>query len=278
MLTEGVLPQDEKKKYLKEAIEKLQRALELNQDSRTHEGELAVFSLGNALYFEFFLEKDAKKAEVSLKAAKAKFEESMRKDPNNVSYQQMFEQLDSAHEQRKQAHEHLARLEGKSEDEKQLEIRSMQTQMLDSVVHGNRKAVESDPNNAVALSELAKSLFELSMLQMRDEATGSLQEALDVCQKSILINSKESAVIWVRGVLQQAYSMLTQDATEEARLKAKAKDDFDKVMNMETDTAKRDALKKEKELLDGTMKAWMENINAVYVAPLNQFARKMHSP
>ena len=61
-------------------------------------------------------------------------------------------------------------------------------------------------------------------------------------------------------------------------LKAKAKDDFDKVMNMETDTAKRDALKKEKELLDGTMKAWMENINAVYVAPLNQFARKMHSP
>jgi len=46
LLTEGVLRQDEKKKYLKEAIEKLERALELNQDSRTNEGELAVFSLG----------------------------------------------------------------------------------------------------------------------------------------------------------------------------------------------------------------------------------------
>ena len=66
--------QEEKKKYLKEAIEKLERALELNQDSRTHEGELAVFSLGNALYFEFFLEKNDSKAEKSLKAAKLKFE------------------------------------------------------------------------------------------------------------------------------------------------------------------------------------------------------------
>ncbi len=66
--------QEEKKKYLTEAIEKLERALELNQDSRTHEGELAVFSLGNALYFEFFLEKNDSKAEKSLEAAKLKFE------------------------------------------------------------------------------------------------------------------------------------------------------------------------------------------------------------
>ena len=66
--------QEEKKKYLKEAIEKLERALQLNQDSRTHEGELAVFSLGNALYFEFFLEKNDSKAEKSLEAAKLKFE------------------------------------------------------------------------------------------------------------------------------------------------------------------------------------------------------------
>jgi hypothetical protein len=63
-------PQEEKKKYLKQAIEKLERALELNSDSRTHEGELAIFSLGNALYFQFFLEKDDAKAETSLKTAK----------------------------------------------------------------------------------------------------------------------------------------------------------------------------------------------------------------
>lgn len=62
--------QEEKKKYLKQAIEKLERAMELNLDSRTHEGELAIFSLGNALYFQFFLEKDDGKAEASLKAAK----------------------------------------------------------------------------------------------------------------------------------------------------------------------------------------------------------------
>jgi hypothetical protein len=66
--------QEENKKYLTEEIEKLERALELNQDSRTHDGELAVFSLGNALYFEFFLEKNDSKAEKSLEAAKLKFE------------------------------------------------------------------------------------------------------------------------------------------------------------------------------------------------------------
>ena len=53
---------------------------------------------------------------------------------------------------------------------------AMQTQMLASVVDSNRKAVEADPNNAVTLSELAKSLFELSMLQIRDEARATLKE------------------------------------------------------------------------------------------------------
>jgi hypothetical protein len=95
------LRQDEKKKYLKQAIEKLDQALVLNADSRTHEGELAVFALGNALYFEFFLEKDNAKAEQSLKNAKKKFEDAIKKEPSNMSYRQMIEQLETAHEQRK---------------------------------------------------------------------------------------------------------------------------------------------------------------------------------
>jgi hypothetical protein len=99
---------------------------------------------------------------------------------------------------RTHAHTHRKRLEGKSEEEKKFEIRNMQIQMLLSVVDGNRKAVESDPKNAVQvsllyfigpfwtetarlrrvtptkkksvqLSELAKSLFELAMLQTRNE-------------------------------------------------------------------------------------------------------------
>lgn len=255
--------QDEKKKYLKQAIEKLQRALEINPDSHTHEGELAVFSLGNAYYFEFFLEKNDSKAEASLKKAKVQFEDSMKREPGNLAYRQMLEQLDSAHEQRKAAHEHLDRLEGKSEEERKIEIRAMQTQMLVSVVDSNRKAVEADPTNAAALSELAKSLFELSMLQMRDEARATLKEGLDACQKSIAINPSESAVTWVRGVLQQAYSMVVPDASLAATLKADAQADFSKVLNAEKDSKKRDTLVKEKELLSGTMDAWMQNINAV---------------
>ena len=42
------------------------------------------------------------------------------------------------------------------------------------------KAVQTDPKNAVLLSELAKSLFELAMLQNREEAQETLKEALEV--------------------------------------------------------------------------------------------------
>ena len=41
--------QDQKKEYLTQSIEKLEMAISLNDDSRTHEGELAYFALGNAL-------------------------------------------------------------------------------------------------------------------------------------------------------------------------------------------------------------------------------------
>jgi hypothetical protein len=41
--------QNRKKDYLDQSIEKLEKAISLNDDSRTHEGELAHFALGNAL-------------------------------------------------------------------------------------------------------------------------------------------------------------------------------------------------------------------------------------
>ena len=42
------------------------------------------------------------------------------------------------------AHEHLSRLEGKSEEEKKIEIRNMLAQMLVSVVDGAGEAAEED--------------------------------------------------------------------------------------------------------------------------------------
>ncbi len=69
----------------------------------------------------------------------------------------------------------------------------------------------------------------------------------------------------MRGVLRQAYSKVTGDANEARQLDGDSKMDFDAVMKAETDPAKKDALKKEKELLFGTIKAWTENITFMYV-------------
>ena len=88
---------------------------------------------------------------------------------------------------------------------------------------------------------------------------------IQVCQKSIGINASEVAVIWVRGVLRQAYSKVTGDANEARQLDGDSKIDFDAAMKAETDPAKKDALEKEKELLFGTIKAWTENITFMYV-------------
>ena len=88
---------------------------------------------------------------------------------------------------------------------------------------------------------------------------------IQVCQKSITINASEVAVIWVRGVLRQAYSKVTGDANEARQLDGDSKIDFDAAMTAETDPAKKDALEKEKELLFGTIKAWTENITFMYV-------------
>ena len=41
------------------------------------------------------------------------------------------------------------------------------------------------------------------------------------------------------------------------------------MLSTERDSTQRDALKKEKELLDDTMKAWLENITAQYLPFLN---------
>lgn len=55
---------------VKQAIEKLEKAVELKQGSRSQQGELALFTLGNAYYWDFFIEKNDAKAETSLKTAR----------------------------------------------------------------------------------------------------------------------------------------------------------------------------------------------------------------
>ena len=54
-----------------------------------------------ARYFAFFLEKDDKVAQGWLDKAKAKFDVARAREPTNNMYEQMIEQLGTAHEQRK---------------------------------------------------------------------------------------------------------------------------------------------------------------------------------
>ena len=49
-------------------------------------------------------------------------------------------------------------------------------------------------------------------------------------EKSVGMERSVSGFVWVRGVLQQAFAMVTRDADEAANLKSKAAADFEKVI------------------------------------------------
>ncbi len=85
--------QEKKKWYLEQSIEKLEQAIGIKEDCRSSENELAIFSLGNALYFKYFLEKDDTIAEGHLKLARQKFELAQQRDPSNSMYASMLEQV-----------------------------------------------------------------------------------------------------------------------------------------------------------------------------------------
>ncbi len=85
--------QEKKKWYLEQSIDKLEQAISIKEDCRSSENELAIFSLGNALYFKFFLEKDDGVADNYLKVARQKFELAQQKDPSNAMYASMLEQV-----------------------------------------------------------------------------------------------------------------------------------------------------------------------------------------
>ena len=145
----SIMSEDQKAKieYLKQSFEKLEKAISINEDSKTHEGELAIFCLGNAFFFNFFLEKNDDVAEKFLKKAKVKFEAAVKKDKKNPMYSAMVEQLATAHEQRRMTLEQLKRMEGKSEAEKHEELRLMQSQMLENVADNCRVQLRQDPSN-----------------------------------------------------------------------------------------------------------------------------------
>ena len=145
----AIMSEDQKAKVdcLTQSYEKLEKAISINEDSKTHEEELAIFCLGNALYFNFYLEKDDEIAEKFLKKARVKFEAAVKKDKKNPLYLGMIEQLGTAHEQRKMTLEQLKRMEGKSDAEKQEELRLMQSQKLENVADNCRAQLRQDPSS-----------------------------------------------------------------------------------------------------------------------------------
>jgi len=109
--------------------------------------------------------------------------------------------------------------------------------MLESAVENNKKQVEKDPQNPAALSELAKSQFELAMLYDRSKATALLNDALSVVKKSLDMKL-DGASLWVRAVLLQALGYAAEEASDAKRQQAEARRVFDQVLTMETDSVR----------------------------------------
>mmetsp|Transcript_56615 Transcript_56615/g.133314 ORF Transcript_56615/g.133314 Transcript_56615/m.133314 type:complete len:349 (-) Transcript_56615:24-1070(-) len=176
--------QTEKKKYVDQSIGLLEKALQANPDSKNSSGESARFCVSNALYFGFLLEEDDAKADAMLTKAKSAIDLAVKKDGTEQAVQ-MKEHLKHAQEQRTFCQSQLKNLKGKSEMEKQIEIRKMHANMVEQELQTTRTHLEKDPTNVNLQLDLARHLFDVAMVREREDAIEILEEALETVQKIV---------------------------------------------------------------------------------------------
>jgi hypothetical protein len=115
MMTDDI---SKKKELLRECREKLNKAIKVNADSITPDGQLAIFQLVNAFYMTFMFEESDEVAEQLLEKCKTHLKKGLKKDP---SKKEMLEQMAGAWEQRRDIQTASKRFAGKTQEEQSAE-------------------------------------------------------------------------------------------------------------------------------------------------------------
>lgn len=107
-----------KKEFLRDCREKLNKALKVNADSTTPDGQLAIFQLVNAFYMTFMFEESDEVAEQLLEKCKTHLKKGLKKDPTKKD---MLQQMDGAWDQRNEIQTAAKRFAGKTHEEQSSE-------------------------------------------------------------------------------------------------------------------------------------------------------------
>eukprot|EP00287_Rhodomonas_sp_CCMP768_P010105 CAMPEP_0196732818 /NCGR_PEP_ID=MMETSP1091-20130531/12099_1 /TAXON_ID=302021 /ORGANISM="Rhodomonas sp., Strain CCMP768" /LENGTH=341 /DNA_ID=CAMNT_0042076131 /DNA_START=158 /DNA_END=1180 /DNA_ORIENTATION=+ len=195
-----------KHEFLKESREKLQRAIDINPNSATPDGQLSLFQLANAFYMTYIFESDDSQAEKYLQKCSQLCQKGRKKDPKNTA---ILKQIKEAPQQREECLKTAKRFEGKSKEERQEELAKLGKEKCDAF----EEQLQTNGEDASFLRTYGSQLLELSILTEHEDAVGArgyVRKAMTLLKKSSEI-AKDQQCLTMLSLATNAVAMVEED-------------------------------------------------------------------
>ena len=215
-----------KKELLRDCREKLNKAIKVNPDAASPDGQLAIFQLVNAFCnapapsqisskpqwacsvhrsvkcvladifargadMTFIFEEDDAVAESLLEKCKTNLKKGLKKDPKQT---ELLQQMKGAWEQRREILDASKRFAGKSKEEQAAEYVKM---VEEQVQKAEEKSNELGGQDAAALKALGVALVDLSLLKEQTQdlpgARDCVHKAVETLKKSVELSDEKEA-------------------------------------------------------------------------------------
>uniref|UniRef100_A0A7S0HAD5 Uncharacterized protein n=1 Tax=Hanusia phi TaxID=3032 RepID=A0A7S0HAD5_9CRYP len=167
-----------KKEMLRESRDKLNKAIKINPDAITANGDYAIFQLGSIFYINFLYEEDDKQAEQYFEKCKLCFSKGAKRYPHIGP----ISTPDNAYEERAHIQATAKRMQGKTQQEQLQEY----VQMVQEEHARCEQKLKENPEDTNLLMANARSMLELSQYDLMnsrllvEKATTQLRKCLQL--------------------------------------------------------------------------------------------------
>lgn len=182
-----------KKAFLRDSREKLNKAVKINPDSVTPDGQLTLFQLASAFYMTFIFEESDDVAEQLLEKSRALMQKGAKKDPTKID---LLQQFNGAWEQRKEVLAAAQRFAGKSKEEQAEEYVKIMEEKLKAA---EEMCATLDGKDADALKAVGMTLVDLSLAQESAQdlagAKHCIHRAVETFRKSVNLSKQPESLV-----------------------------------------------------------------------------------
>ncbi|EKX51343.1 hypothetical protein GUITHDRAFT_134813 [Guillardia theta CCMP2712] len=215
-----------KKEMLRESRDKLNKAMKINPDAMTSNGDYAIFQLGSVFYINFLYEEDDKQAEQYFSKCKLCFSKGAKRYPHIG----VIATPENAYEERANVQETAKRMQGKTQEE-QLQEYVQMVQEQHAALELKLKKSPEDPN---LLKSYARSLLELSQYDVGN-STQLVEQAITRLRNCLEIERSTEALT-ILSLALQSRAVVQGDAGKSRMDFVEARELFTEAITLEYDT------------------------------------------